>query len=692
MQAPHIPQIRLYQDWLRAERGLHFDDYDALWRWSTTELDVFWQSIWEFFDIRSPTPHLGVLTKNAMPGAVWFPGAQLNYARQVLRHVAGADAAGMPAIVARNERGAHRELSWPALARQVAAFALHLRAAGVQPGDRVAAYLPNVPEAAVAFLATASVGGVWSICAPDMGTQAVLDRFRQIAPKVLIGADGVVHGGRAIDRRGVLAELRAGLPSVQHAVLVGNLDASVSIADWASWSSASGQNDAETAAFEPLWLPFDHPLWIVYSSGTTGLPKPIVHGHGGMVLVMMALGALHNDVGCSYAPNSWGERYHWYSSTGWVMWNAQMAGLLSGTTCVLFDGNPGGAKDAPDWTVLWRFAAETGVSFFGSGAAFYANCMKADIAPADCGDLTRIRALGSTGSPLSAEVQQWGTRFMARAGVDGERPDGIWWANISGGTDFAGAFLGGNRELPQIPGRLQCRMLGAAVEAWDAEGRPVLDAVGELVCTQPIPSMPLYLWGDDSGERYLSSYFDAFAPGHGRLPGGGDGPAEMGAVWRHGDWIEIGSAAQPGCVIYGRSDATLNRHGLRMGTSELYRAVEALPEVLDSLVVDLEYLGRDSFMPLFVVLRPGFVLDDALRARLAAAIRSALSPRFVPDAIVQVAQVPRTLSGKKQELPIKKLLLGQPVDKVLNRDAMANPECLEWYVAFAAEHAARIRS
>lgn len=689
MHAPHIPQIRLYQEWLRAERGLHFDDYDALWRWSTTELEVFWQSIWEFFGIESPTPHQAVLSRNVMPGAQWFPGARLNYARQVLRHVAGAQAAGMPAIVSVNERGARRELSWPALRQQVAAFALHLRAAGVQPGDRVAAYLPNVPEAAVAFLATVAIGGVWSICAPDMGTQAVLDRLRQIEPKVLIGVDGVVHGGRVHERHAVLAELRAALPSVQHAVLVGNLDASVSIAEWTDWASAIGQNDAETEAFEPLWLPFEHPLWIVYSSGTTGLPKPIVHGHGGMVLVMMALSALHNDVGCSYAPNSWGERYHWYSSTGWVMWNAQMAGLLSGTTCVLYDGNPGGSKEAPDWTVLWRFAADTGVSFFGAGAAFYASCMKADIAPQGCGDLSRIRALGSTGSPLSAEVQQWGTRFMARAGVDGDRPDGIWWANISGGTDFAGAFLGGNRELAQTPGRMQCRMLGAAVEAWDAEGRPVQDAVGELVCTQPIPSMPLYLWGDASGARYRASYFDAYPPGHGRQPGGGDGAPEMGAVWRHGDWIEIGSAARPGCVIYGRSDATLNRHGLRMGTSELYSAVEALPEVQDSLVVDLEYLGRESFMPLFVVLRAGSVLDDALRARLTGAIKSALSPRFVPDAIVQVAQVPRTLSGKKQELPIKKLLLGQPLAQVLSRDTMANPECLAWYEQYAAEHLAR---
>lgn len=400
-----------------------------------------------------------------------------------------------------------------------------------------------------------------------------------------------------------------------------------------------------------------------------------------MVLGMLQLAVLHNDIGCSYAPNSFGERFHWYSSTGWIMWNAQVGGLLGGTTCVLYDGNPGGSKERPDWTVLWRMAADTGVTFFGAGAAFYGNCMKTGIAAADCGDLSAIRALGCTGSPLPAEVQRWGSGFMAAAGV----PE-VWWCNISGGTDFAGAFIGGHRELPQVPGEMQCRTLGAAVQAWGDGGRPVTDTVGELVCTQPLPSMPLYLWGDEDGSRYLSSYFDMYPPGHGRQPGGGDGPAAMGAVWRHGDWLKVG--ANGGCVIYGRSDATINRHGLRMGTSEIYSAVESLPEVLDSLVVDLEYLGRESYMPLFVVLRSGATLDDALRERINAAIRSSLSPRFVPDEIIQVAEVPRTLSGKKQELPIKKLLLGQPIDKVVNRDAMANPDCLSWYVEFAARRQA----
>ncbi|MES2688170.1 MAG: acetoacetate--CoA ligase [Pseudomonadota bacterium] len=695
--SPFIPQIRLYQNWLQQTRGLSFASYDDLWRWSVTDLDAFWQSIWDYFELQSPTPHSAVLAGQHMPGATWFPGAQFNYAHQVFRHVDKADAAGFPALISHNEKslaaGAPaRELSWPELRRQVASLALHLKAQGVQPGDRVAAYLPNIPEAMVAFLAVVSIGGVWSICAPDMGTNAVLDRFKQIAPKVLIACDGVSYGGRDFDRTAVLGELRAALPSVQHVIVHGNLDAAKSIADCADMAGATARNDAETAAFEPLWLPFDHPLWIVYSSGTTGLPKPIVHGHGGTVIVALALKTLHNDIGCSYQPNSFGERYHWYSSTGWVMWNAQMSGLLNGTTCCIYDGNPGGSKDKPDWTTLWRFGAELGVTFFGAGAAFFANCMKAGIDLSACGDLSSVRALGTTGSPLSPEAQNWGAAQFEKIGTADVRragppqastaPSGgsalhevksvgepIWWCNISGGTDFAGAFIGGNRELPQVPGEMQCRLLGCAVEAWNEAGEPVIDAVGELVCSQPIPSMPLYFWGDEGNKRYLSSYFDMYPN-----------------VWRHGDWLKVTPSGS--CIIYGRSDATINRHGLRMGTSELYSAVEALPEVIDSMVVDLEYLGRESYMPLFVVLREGVALDEAMKVKLNSAIKTALSPRFVPNDIFQVPEIPRTLSGKKQELPIKKLLLGQPIDKVVNRDAMANPACLDWYVAFAAKRSA----
>lgn len=665
--APHVPQIRLYQDWLRETRGLGFENYDALWRWSVSDLPAFWQSIWDYFGLQSPTPCSAVLAKEQMPGARWFEGAQANYVRQVMRHVEPAHAAGFPAVVSRNEKGQHRELSWPQLRQQVAALALHMREQGLQPGDRVAAYLPNIPEAMVAFLAVVSIGGVWSICAPDMGTNAVLDRFRQIEPKMLIACDGVTYGGRDFDRTDVVAQLRAELPTVRHLLLHRNLGAEQALqklAPCTDFASTTRRDDAQVRAFEPMWLPFDHPLWIVYSSGTTGLPKPIVHGHGGTLLVALALKTLHNDIGCSYAPNSWGERFHWYSSTGWVMWNAQLSGLLNGTTCCIYDGNPGGSKDKPDWGVLWRFASELRVTFFGAGAAFFGNCMKAGLELAACGDLTRVRALGTTGSPLPEDVQRWGTQQFDRIGTPG-----IWWCNISGGTDFAGAFIGGNRELPQVPGEMQCRLLGCAVEAWDEQGRPVVGEVGELVCTKPIPSMPLYFWGDEGNKRYLSSYFDMY-------PG----------VWRHGDWLKI--TPRGGCIIYGRSDATINRHGLRMGTSELYSAVEKLPEVLDSMVVDLEYLGRESYMPLFVVLRPGAALDDALREKINGAIRTALSPRFLPNEILQVPEIPRTLSGKKQELPIKKLLLGQPLEKVVNKDAMANPGCLDWYVAFAQRRAA----
>ena len=660
---PFIPQIRLYQDWLREQRGLAFDSYDALWRWSVTDLEAFWRSVWDWSGIRSPAPPTVALADARMPGARWFPGTQVNYAHEVLRHVDAAHAAGMPAIVSENELGEVREISWPELRRQIASCALALRALGVQRGDRVAAYLPNVPETMVAFLACSSIGAVWSVCAPDMGTAAVVDRFRQIEPRLLIAADGVHYGGKALDRSAVVQELRAALPSVEKLLLLRTPFAAQQIPAEAAWSDAVARDDGETAAFEPEWLPFDHPIWIVYSSGTTGLPKPIVHGQGGILLTMYACG-LHHDLGPSYGANNFGERYHWYSSTGWVMWNSQLSGLAFGTTVCIYDGNPSGSKEKPDWGVLWRFVARHKVTFFGAGAAYFSNCMKAGLEAKACGDLSRVRALGSTGSPLSEEVQRWGTAQLRAAGA----PE-VWWYNISGGTDFCGAFVGGNRELPEVPGQMQCRFLGAAVEAWNEQGEPVIGEVGELVCTKPIPAMPLYFWGDQGNARYLSSYFDTY-------PG----------VWRHGDWLLIGQDG--GCIIYGRSDATINRQGLRMGTSEIYSAVEGLPEVLDSMVVDLEYLGRESYMPLFVVLRPGVALDAAMRAKIEGAIKTRLSPRFVPNDIFQVAEIPRTLSGKKQELPIKKLLLGQPIEKVVNREAMANPGSLDWYVDFAAQRGA----
>jgi acetoacetyl-CoA synthetase len=729
---PYVPQTRLYQDWLARERGLRFDSYDALWRWSTTDLNAFWQSVWDYFAVQSPTPHSTALASARMPHAQWFPGAQVNYAQQVLRHVQAAHAAGLSAagppqgakapsggsdphavgeregngfmaIVSENERGEVRELSWPELQRQVASVALSLQAMGVQRGDRVAAYLPNIPEAIVACLASVSIGAVWSVCAPDMGTPAVLDRFSQIGPKVLIAVDGVHYGGKALDRSEVVQALCAGLPTVTHLLLLETPYCQASAiktrAAYADYTRASSQNDAQTQAFAPVWLPFDQPLWIVYSSGTTGLPKPIVHGHGGIILSLLALKGLGNDIGCSYHPNSWGERFHWYSSTGWVMWNAQMAGLATGTTICIYDGNPSGSKDQVDWGVLWRFAARHQATFFGAGAAFFSNCMKAGLDITACGDLSRVRTLGCTGSPLPAEVQSWGidqfhkVRSSAAGppqgardpsgGSDphavGERGGDIWWCNIAGGTDFCGAFIGGNRELPQVPGQMQCRLLGCAVEAWNEAGQSVIGEVGELVCTQPIPSMPLYFWNDAGDQRYLSSYFDMYSQDDGH---GGRSP-----VWRHGDWLKIGQDG--GCIIYGRSDATINRMGLRMGTSEIYSAVEALPEVLDSMVVDLEYLGKASYMPLFVALRPGMALDDALKSKINNAIKTALSPRFIPNAIFHVAEIPRTLTGKKQELPIKKLLLGQPLAKVVNQDAMANPACLDWYVKFAHRHLER---
>ena len=680
------PLILAYTRWLARERGLHFDPttpagYDALWRWSVDDLAGFWGSIWDHFDMQqSAVPFDAVLVDAVMPGARWFPGAQVNYAQHLFSHADAAHAAGHPAIVFQNEamqaRGELTEISWPELRRQVASLAAHLQRLGVQRGDRVVAFLPNIPQTAVAFLAVASLGAIWSVCSPDMGPVAVLDRFRQIEPKVLIACDGYAYGGVVHDRMALLRGLLDALPSVHDVVLLRYQDAGADASSLAAAKRAVHDFDACVAAevaFTPTWLSFDDPLWVVYSSGTTGLPKPIVHGHGGVMIEALKAGALHNNV----APTArTGDRFHWYSATGWIMWNSQLGALLGGTTICIFDGNPSGplgvdahgVKRTPDWTTLWRFAAAARVTFFGAGAAFFASCLKAGLTPDAMPDLSALRAVGSTGSPLAIDAYEWVYATLPK--VNGAN---IWLTPISGGTDFAGAFVAGLVTLPVVAGEMQCRCLGAAVEAWgepDASGRgaTLVDAVGELVCVQPMPSMPLYFWNDAGNARYLASYFDMY-------PG----------VWRHGDWIRI--TARGGAIIYGRSDATINRHGIRMGTSELYRAVEVLPEVLDSIVVDLEYLGRDSYMPLFVVLRDGVQLDAALTQRLKAGIRSALSARHVPNDIFQVDAVPRTLSGKKMELPLKKLLMGTPADQVFKLDAMANAACVAWFSDFAARRA-----
>jgi acetoacetyl-CoA synthetase len=632
-----------YMRWLEAERGLRFETYDELWRWSVGDLEAFWTSIWDFFDVQADGAYERALGSREMPGAEWFAGTSLNYAEHVF---AGKDDAE-PAILHASELRDLGELSWGELRAQVAATAAGLRALGVQRGDRVVAYLPNVPEAIVAFLASASIGATWSSCSPDFGPASVIDRFAQIEPKVLFAVDGYRYGGKDFDRRETLAQLQAAMPSLASTVVLPYLDPDPDLSplrDTVRWEDLLASGAGTELSFERV--PFDHPLWVLYSSGTTGLPKAIVQSQGGILLEHLKKLHLHVDA----HP---GDRLFWFTTTGWMMWNFLVSGLLTKAAIVLYDGSPG----HPGMGVLWDLAERAGVTMFGTSASYIAACMKDGVEPGAGRDLSRLKAVGSTGSPLSPEGFDW---IYEHLGAD------TWLFSTSGGTDLCTAFVGGVALLPVYRGELQGRALGAAVEAWDEDGNPVVDEVGELVVTEPMPSMPVRFWGDDEGQsRYRASYFEHY-------PG----------VWRHGDWIEI--TARGTAVIYGRSDSTINRSGIRMGTSEIYRAVLGLDQIVDALVVDIPRPGTEGWMPLFVVLREGVEVDDELRKEIARRVRSQCSPRHVPDEVFPIDEVPRTLSGKVLEVPVKRILMGTPPEQAASRDSLANPAALDYFSEMAA--------
>jgi acetoacetyl-CoA synthetase len=624
-----------YTRWLATARGLPFNGYHELWAWSVGDLGAFWESVWQYFDVEASRPYDRVLGSRDMPGAEWFPGAQLSYVEHMFR---GRDG-DSTAIVHASELRPQAELSWSELRALTGAVAAGLRGLGVEPGDRVVGYLPNIPEAVAAFFACASIGAVWSCCSPDFGASTVLDRFAQIEPKVLLCVDGYRYGGRDFPRVEVVEQLAHELPSLEQVVMLPYLDPGAKIARTLPWELL-----LSPAALEFEQLPFDHPLWVLYSSGTTGLPKAIVHSQGGILLEHLKALHFHADA----RP---GDRLFWFTTTGWMMWNFLVGGLLTGATIVLYEGSPAAKKMG----VLWELAESAEITCFGTSAAYIHACMKAGVKPGLGRDLSRLRAVGSTGSPLSADGFRW---------IYDELGDETWLFSMSGGTDVCTAFVGGVPTLPVVEGELQGRALGANVEAFDEHGRPLIDEVGELVLTEPLPSMPIYLWHDPDGSRYRESYFSVY-------PG----------VWRHGDWIEITSRGT--AIIYGRSDATINRRGIRIGTSEIYAALLRLGEIEDALVVDVPRKGSDGWMSLFVVLRKGETLTPDLINRIRRRLRQDCSPHHLPDEIASAPELPRTLSGKLLELPVKRILMGVPPEQAASRDALANPEALDYFVALA---------
>jgi acetoacetyl-CoA synthetase len=634
--ARQTTRIGRYMDWLERERGLAFDDYDALWRWSTENLDGFWGSIWEHFGVgedgRAPTP---VLPDARMPGARWFPTARLNWAERALR-LAGRGTDDT-IIIARSQTRPRITLTVEELREAVARARAGLRRLGVRRGDRVAAYLPNVPEAVIGLLATASLGAIWSSCAPEFGTRSVVDRFSQIEPKVLLTIDGYRYGERAVSRTAEVAAIRAALPSLEATVLLPYLDPAGRLPSAMTWDELL--SDAGVLEFEQL--AFDHPLFILYSSGTTGLPKPIVHGHGGILVEHLKIHALHHDLGPE-------DRFFWFTTTGWMMWNYLVSGLLVDAAIVLYDGSPA----HPNLMTLWRLAAEERLTYFGTSAPYLMACRKDGLHPGADADLAALRGIGSTGAPLPVEGFRWVADAFGSS---------VQLQSVSGGTDVCTAFVGGSPLVPVWEGEISCRHLGCKVEAYDPTGRPLIDEQGELVLTAPMPSMPVAFWNDADGSRYWAAYF-----------------ADFPGVWRHGDWITI--TERGSCIISGRSDATLNRGGVRIGTAEFYAVVESLPEVADALVVHLEDTDR---LLLFVALHDDEALTDDLRGRINAELRTSLSPRHAPDEIRQVPSIPRTLSGKKLEVPVKRILGGADPERVASRGSLADPDSLDPFVAMA---------
>lgn len=626
--------IGVYMRWLEKNKDLYFSSYHALWKWSVENPEAFWTSLWEYFEVMADGTYKNVM-EGEMPTVKWFEGTKLNYAEHIFRK-----ASNQSAIIYKSESEGITEISWLELEKNVGSIQNFLRHQGVEAGDCIAAYLPCIPEASVAMLAATSLGAIWSSASPDFGTQAVIDRFTQIEPKVLFAVSHYSYNGKRFDKNDVIQHLIEALPSLRCVVVVTETLAPEKIDKIFLWKEVSSEDRKP----EFVRVPFNHPLWILYSSGTTGLPKAITHSHGGILLEQLKYGTFHND----FKP---GDRCFWYTTTGWMMWNYIHGSLLAGATMVLYDGSPA----YPTLNVLWKFAHDTRVSHFGTSAAFILANMKNGIRPADHFEFPYLRSIGSTGSTLPPEGFDW---------VYSNVKNNLWLASMSGGTDVCSAFVGGIPTQSVYAGEIQCRALGCSLEAFDEEGKPLQDEVGEMVITQPMPSMPIYFWNDPEFKRYTESYFEMY-------PG----------LWRHGDWIQI--TPRDGVIIYGRSDATLNRGGVRIGTSEVYRSVDKIKEVKDSLILSLEIKGGEFWMPLFVVMQEGQTLSEQIRKKINATIKDDNSPRHVPDEIIVVPDIPYTISGKKTETPVKKILMGKDPGKVVNEGSLKNPESMNYFIELA---------